>query len=38
MVPAAGSEFLVVGRPMIAAPDARAAAEWIAAGCRAPTV
>ena len=32
---AAGSTYLVVGRPILAAPDPRAAAERIAAECRA---
>lgn len=32
---ATGADFLVVGRPMIADPDPRAAAARIAAGCRA---
>ncbi len=31
-----GATYLVVGRPIIAAPDPRAAAERIAAECRAP--
>jgi orotidine-5'-phosphate decarboxylase len=33
---AVGATYLVVGRPVIAAPDPRAAAERIAAECRAP--